>query len=747
MRESPPGLLPPRQLALALALAYFVLIGGTNVGTYVVPFAAVNAVIATVLVAAWMIELPRRNDLTDRALILALLAFLLACVTSAFPRMSFEAATSVTGWAAAFGIARGALISGRAERAMVTVLAVCGLVLTAGFLATWIPQWISWWRATGTVPPLDLPLRPGPYRHYHIAAMLLALSIPAFFQFRQRRGVRLAAWIGALAALTGVYMSGSRTVWVALILVGAAVVVPKLRWRPTVIASGVALTGAIGLLAIAGALGSTTSRLLTTLTISVRGDTWLGALAGWLERPLTGWGPGSFAAVFSFGGAMPVYPDPGGHAHNVIVQVLLEAGILGLAALLLAVGALVLGIRRNPHPSPYAISGLAVFILMSLTDLPSNFPMVLVIGTCWAALAAPRRSEVPETSSRRLKWPRALSTVLGLVVLVAVASTLIGWAAFDEARADLQRGDLSAARRALDRSVAFDPSMALYRREHGIRAAEAGDLRLALSDLQEALRLNAADTTTLRALAILMLDDQQPDHAIGLARRAVSLWGSRAENQLLLAWIATRTGEAKLATEALAGTLTWYPWTAAAPTWVAMFGPNLDAPLQQATAKWQAYGRQESWEATWLRAMVGKDPVQGLPASFGAMGAIIRCDLPLAAEYLAETGTAAQAPASLSPRLILARLMHDESAYRRALGVAEMRGSQLALLSYHDPGPASPFSDPEQDVGLYKRIPLGAAHIEPLLPTPGEGLAAWLQDPLSAAHRGAPSSGLARCAS
>jgi O-antigen ligase/tetratricopeptide (TPR) repeat protein len=747
MDEGPRGRLPVRQSALAIALVYFILVGGTNIGTYAVPFAVINAVLATVLVALWLVELPRRNDLTDRTMLVGLLLFLLTCMTSAFPRMSFDAATSVTTWAAAFGIARGELTSARAERALFTVLAICGGVLAAGFLASWIPQWVNWWRETGTIPPLDLPLRPGPYRHYHVAAMLLGLLLPALLQFRQRQRVGVLAWIAIVAGLAGVYMSGSRTVWVALSVVGIVAFLPRLRLRPAVIAATVVIASSLVALALAGALVSTSSRLLTTLTVSIRGETWSSSLAGWLERPLFGWGPGSFAAVFRFREVLPVFPEPGGHAHNVVVQVLLEAGVVGLVALLVAILALAVGIRRNPRRSPYALMGLAVLGLMSLADLPSNFPMVLVIGVCWAALAAPRIAEAKfEPAPRCHRWPIAASVVMGGTIVAAVASTLVGWAAFDEARMHLLHGDRSGARLALARAVAFDPGMALYWRERGIRAAEAGDGSDASSDLRRALQLNDRDTTTLRALAVLDVDDGRFHEAKQLARRAVALWGTRLENQMVLAWVAKRSGDEALAGKALTGALTWYPWAAAAPTWTAVFGHGIAMPAEQAADVWQANGRERSWEATWLRAMAAHEPLNGLPPSFAAVSAIIQCDLPLAAAYLAETGTAALSAASLAPRFMLAGLTDDEDAYRNALAVAILRGSQLAILARRDPGPASPFSDSAQDLGLYRRIPLMASQMEPILPTAGEGLAAWLRDPRGAARRGAPGSGLASCA-
>jgi O-antigen ligase len=736
-------------MALAAALVYFVLAGGTNLGTYLAPFAAVNAAVASVLIALWLVELPRRNDLTDRLLLVALLAYLLTCVASAHPRMSFDAATSVTASVAAFGIARGELLLMRAERAMITVLALCGLVLAAGLLATWIPYWMEWWRGTGTIPPLDLPLQPGPYRHYHIAAMLLALLLPAELQLRRRRRVWPVAIVAAIAALAVVLMSGSRTAWLALLVVGVAAALLKLRPRPAVVVgTGALAIGLLAALAFTGALASISSRLLNTYTLAIRAETWSSGLATWLDRPLLGWGPGSFAAVFRFQEDVPFFPDPGGHAHNLVVQVLLEAGLIGLAALAVGVAGLAIGIWHNQRRSAYAIAGLALFGLMSLVDLPSNFVMVLAIGISWAALAAPRSEAArSEAAPRRRAWPVAVSGAIGAAIVVAVASTLLAMAAFDEARRSVDKGDLPAAREALDRSVAFDPSMALYWREKGARALEAGERSEGRTDLERARHLNPGDATTLRLLAVLAADDGRQEDAIHLARRAVDVRRTQFESHVLLAWIAGQAGDDELVIQALTDALTWHPWAAAAPTWADTFGFVAEIPVRHAAGARgpESDGRQRTWEATWLRAMTGVERIPDLAATLAVLDATIRCDLSRASGLLEDAGRSAHDRAALTARLMLASLTGDEEAYRAAVRVAILRRSELATLATTEPGPAAPFSDYEGDIGLYRRIPLAPMEWGPMLPTYAEGLAAWLQDPSDAARRGAPESGLATC--
>lgn len=738
-----------RQLALAAALLYFVLIGGTTLGTFDPAFAGINAAIATGLVGLWVIEFPRKNDLTDRLLLIALLAFLITCVMSVLPRMSFDAAMSVIAALAAFGIARGELASMRAERVMITVLALCGLVLSMGFLALWIPYWIAWWRGTGTAPPLDLPLPPGHYWHFHFAAMVLALLLPAALQLQARQGARAIAAIASLGAVGVIAMSGARTAWVGVSAVAIAAVLLRARLRPTMLRwAGAVIGGILIVLWLTGGLAVVASRLLNTFTVAIRTETWSSAFALWLERPLTGWGPGSFPAVFRFTQQLPAFPEPGTDAQNLVVQVLLESGLLGLIALLVAGAALAIGIRRHTQRSHYAVAGLAIVALMSLTDLPSSFPVLFVIGIAWAALSAPRQSAPIEPSiSRRSPVPRVLAAVAGVGIIAAITASLLARGAFDEARHRIDQGDLTGARLSLRVAVAMDPSMALYWREGGVRAEEAGDSRQARSWLERAHQLNPSDPTTLRALAVLAVHDGRLEDGTSLARDAQELRPADLENNLLVAWVATKAGEHKLVAEALSDALTWSPWAAAAPTWADEFGPVSTSVLRQAAERWQAgpADRRRSWEATWLNAMTGGEPLAGLTPALAAVDAVVRCDLTRAADLLAHADDAVDDRAWLAARLMLSRLAGDEEGYRAAVEIAVLRRSEVALPARTDPGPRTLFADFDEDVGLYRVLPLDPAELEPLLPSRAEGLAAWLQDPRQAARIGAPESGLARC--
>jgi O-antigen ligase len=746
--ESRPRPLTHRQLALAATLLYFVLIGGTNLGIYVTAFAALNAVIAGLLVGVWLYELPRNNDLTDRLLLLGLLLFLAACVVSAFPRMSFDAATSSVAFLAAFGIARTELIAAGAERAMITALALCGAVLAIVILAVWIPDWVAWWQATGTAPPLDRELPTGPYRGFHVVGMLSGLLLPALVQAGRRQSVGPVFLLAAVASLAVIYMSGSRSNWLALFAAAAAAAVVIFRpSRRFVVRASALVIVVLALFALSGALEAISARLLNTYTIATRVDIWQSALRLWLDRPLAGWGPGSFAATFTYGESFPLSPHFVGTAHNVAVQAILEAGLLGLAALVMVGAGLAIAIVRNRQRSGYALAGLTFFAVVGLTDMPTSHPMVMAIGLCWAASAAPRHQPDRRPAQRGMSWRAATCAAVGLAIAMAVGSTLVATTAFNDARDRLAVGDVQSAQQSLNRAVSFDPSMALYWRELGILQIRKGNTALARLDLERALELNGRDATTLRGLAVLAVQEGRGAQALAFAERAAELQGTWVNNQVLLAWVATQLGSDEVARRAMADALTWYPWISASPTWTGVFDSPVDQPLRQAAAKWatQPSQRQVVWPATWLRAMTDGPPVSRLPPVLMAIDAIIRCQPEQATESLAAAGRVVNDEPGLTASMMLARLTNNEVAYREALLPAFLWRGELGVVVAGEPAPASAFSDYEYDAQMYDRIPIPSATIGPLLPTSTEGLAQWIQDPRNAARQGAPRSGLASC--
>jgi tetratricopeptide (TPR) repeat protein len=432
----------------------------------------------------------------------------------------------------------------------------------------------------------------------------------------------------------------------------------------------------------------------------------------------------------------------------------MEGGIIGLVSLGLVVAAVAIGSRGRPAPL-FALAALALFALMTLTDNPSARPNLAVLAIAWAAYAVPR-SEVQaalDAGTRRSTWTAVATGVAGVFVALSVSSTIAAAGAFEQARVALREGDLAGARESLDAAVDLDPGMTLYLRERGVRAAEAGEVESGIADLQRAAQMNPADATAQRALAILLARAGALQTGLAHAQAALELGEEQAENALTLAHVADIAGDDTLRHDALTDALAADPYLAGAPTWPTMFptGTDLDellaAALPLRLASLDDRGRHEYPEA-WLPAATSSPPLAGAGAGLLAIDAVIRCELQAAGEILASApAREVNGVVGLTARIMLGQVTGDTAEVQRARDLARLWRNPLVDLTVDVGSPASPFSDPAEDVRLYERNPLPPPAMAPLLPTMEEGLAAWLQDPQGAARRGAPASALAHCRS
>ena len=121
------------------------------------------------------------------------------------------------------------------------------------------------------------------------------------------------------------------------------------------------------------------------------------ALAAWLERPVWGTGPGSFAAVFPYYQSDLFAGRTILHAHCEPVQFLMEYGVAGLAVLLAAAGLLASarGTRADETGEIPAFAdlerrafgfALVALGLHGLIDFPLRIPLLALIAAAWAGL-------------------------------------------------------------------------------------------------------------------------------------------------------------------------------------------------------------------------------------------------------------------------------------------------------------------------------------------------------------------------
>ncbi len=196
---------------------------------------------------------------------------------------------------------------------------------------------------------------------------------------------------------------------------------------------------------------------------NLRDHWWATALDGFRERPLEGWGAGTFRILEQIS-AVPVYVTDS--AHNTILEALSGTGLIGGLPFIVGGVALVLmaidGIRR-PRPGDAvgaAVTGIAAlaFVLQGLVDVDWTLAAQGVV--VYAAIGAIARQPAPTPTPARLSGStRTVAGTLSIVLVVAGLFALPFWlSARDTMRSNAQIADDPAA--ALDgaaRARALNP--------------------------------------------------------------------------------------------------------------------------------------------------------------------------------------------------------------------------------------------------------------------------------------------------
>lgn len=287
---------------------------------------------------------------------------------------------------------------------------------------------------------------------------------------------------------------------------------------------------------------------------NVRTIYWARAMDVWREHELAGAGAGAFAqAQLRFRDE----PTQGRHTHGYVHQTLADLGLIGLAASLAAlVGWLLatrvaLGLTRRRFSEAWtpertgllALSLVAiVFGVHSALDWTWFVPAVAITGLFCAGWVAGRgplplpRARVADDDAAaeaapargRLLGARGVAAlaVLALAVFSAIAVAQ-PWRADhegDEALALLDKGDVSAARAAVERASDINPLSAEPYFERAAIEDTAGNRRQAARALEDAVRLEPASPEAWRRLGdyyAFNLDD--PARAIPILQGALYL--------------------------------------------------------------------------------------------------------------------------------------------------------------------------------------------------------------------------------
>jgi tetratricopeptide (TPR) repeat protein len=761
------GAAPPRsafrpiEWLAAGAWIYFALVGGTAPGEVEPVLRLINAGLAIGLIVAWVRVAPRDADRLDRFALLGLLLFLAAAVLARSPRAAIDAALGATGYVALLYVTRTAMGRPSMRARIALWLGTAGTVLAVTYCLLWLLVWTRWLGAGQPASALlSLPLPAGPYAFKHNVALVCGLLIPFLWLLPADRPVRVLRVVGTVALALLLLTAGSRGLWLAGLAATVAAVALRrdsLGRRLNLGARSWRLPVAIGLVAVVivfwlvpdlgRAIGDRVGNLLS---LRARWDLWAASLREWQSAVVSGVGPGGWPVWLPQTGYFDLTTFSPRHPDSMPFQLLAEAGLLGVAAVAILAAGVVRALRRTP-PTP-SIWALAFLLAACVTANPTDLPFAVALGIAWLAIAVPKAFDVAQPVHLPSRWvSRAELALVGVLVAFVAASS---WAGLlhEGARSAAESGDLDAARRGMELAVALDPGLALYHRELGALRLAANDLAGSAAQLQEAHLLDPADDITMAGLAVVLSLEGSPDRAEAAAEEAIRLRRSVSINHLVLAWVASRAGDATQASSALADALVDAPWLTGDSDWNALRG---DLVLNDILRTAAGRSVSDTWglasgNAVWLAAMSNQPRLAGTAlagaaqsaGSLTAVAAMFACDLRAADAAAAGAATAEAA----SPGYWVIRAMLDSASGRstaEALRVVALLGSTVVT----DDGAisASAFGARPDDQWVYRRVPILFSTIGPALPSDDPGVARWLHDPRGTARKGAPESRLAQC--
>ena len=139
-----------------------------------------------------------------------------------------------------------------------------------------------------------------------------------------------------------------------------------------------------------GVGGSLLERLTNFESVGWRTAMWEALIDWWLAHPLAGGGPGSFPWLLQGTGYFDTSSFAPRHPDSAPIQLLAEAGLLGIAGLVVLLAAIAPALVRSRAAAP--TFALVAFATASLGSNPTDFAFMVIVAIAWVAYAIPRRS-------------------------------------------------------------------------------------------------------------------------------------------------------------------------------------------------------------------------------------------------------------------------------------------------------------------------------------------------------------------
>jgi tetratricopeptide (TPR) repeat protein len=268
-------------------------------------------------------------------------------------------------------------------------------------------------------------------------------------------------------------------------------------------------------------------RLTAVTSLVYRASLWRDTLAAWSTDPFFGIGPGFMPYARQAAAPDFTFPVRQPHSHNLPLGVLGDAGLFGLAAALVLLGAIAwfAGPWRARTPTGrtagYVLLGLAVGGLFEDLTFTPDFNLLAI---CLLAVVL--------TDAGAVAWQPLRPRITLLPAAVAAIPLLAGMVVADAGAIAYRAGVDAAGRREwsvgtdlLERSVQVDPWHPAGPKALAVAAERAGRLDLSRSAAESAVALNPGDAPSWVNLALLCAAEADGDCQARATERATATAG------------------------------------------------------------------------------------------------------------------------------------------------------------------------------------------------------------------------------
>jgi len=613
-----------QEIAIFLLLTYFTVLGGTIAGTLTFPLLLISQGLALIVLMGWALRKAWEGKTLPRTpLDLPLLLFLMANVASTTfsidRRLSLETLSYLFAFMLIYYLLTDLLLEGWITETFIRALMMSSIiVIIVAFLevSTKYLNLSSISRDLGGDIAAPAMLLTGQRERFamhanvlgHYMAMLLPLSlcwIPRVRSWPARIG--LLVWVGSAAAV--IASTSSRGALMGLVggLLTLGVLVSLPKWG-LIMSAGARIQGSrwvisilglasMAILLVVAGLGVQWLVRLRPGTIGWRLQVWQNALETMGQRPLLGGGPGTFGVSYYTTPHHGPWKESVDHAHNSLLNLGVEIGLLGLlaSASLVGIAAFASWRRAAGRDSEWlmaasAASGIAALLLSDIFDVSWVAPLITVHLALFMAIVV----------STLCRSGRTVAKHLAILPLIATLTLAGFWAWIDVGHyfatrsiETIRQGDLPLALRNIDRAVSVDPAFTLYRlqrgRMEGYLATESErptGVESATADYKAHMAHGGDTALNNSDLAWLYAEDGQLKPAISHMRRALSLAPRNSTYHLNLGYLLEAQGDLDGASAEYATALALNPAQIESGFWQASaFRRSTIPPLLQQAAQ------------------------------------------------------------------------------------------------------------------------------------------------------------------